>query len=121
MIEQAKGILMARHMINADAAFGMLRNHSQTNGRKLIDIAEVLSPATRCCSPERRNRCPSRKPRVVSTEVPPYRGNVEAGAERWPFEPNTVAGMTMFRRSRRGETSLTTRAVTSSAFGFCLQ
>jgi len=66
MIEQAKGILMARHMINADAAFGMLRNHSQTNGRKLIDIAEVLSPATRCCSPERRNRCPSRNPRVAS-------------------------------------------------------
>jgi AmiR/NasT family two-component response regulator len=42
MIEQAKGILMARHMINADAAFGMLRNHSQTNGRKLIDKAEAV-------------------------------------------------------------------------------
>jgi AmiR/NasT family two-component response regulator len=42
MIEQAKGILMARHTINEDAAFEMLRNHSQNNGRKLIDVAEAV-------------------------------------------------------------------------------
>lgn len=42
MIEQAKGILMARHTINEDVAFEMLRNHSQNNGRKLIDIAEAV-------------------------------------------------------------------------------
>jgi AmiR/NasT family two-component response regulator len=41
-IEQAKGILMARHAINEDAAFEMLRRHSQTNGRKLIDLAEAV-------------------------------------------------------------------------------
>ena len=41
-IEQAKGILMARHSINADNAFEMLRDHSQHNGRKLIDIAEAV-------------------------------------------------------------------------------
>jgi AmiR/NasT family two-component response regulator len=33
---------MARHMINEDPAFEMLRNHSQTNRRKLIDVAEAV-------------------------------------------------------------------------------
>jgi response regulator NasT len=42
MIEQAKGILMARHAISADRAFDMLRDHSQHNGRKLIDVAEAI-------------------------------------------------------------------------------
>ena len=32
-IEQAKGILMARHGIDADRAFEMLRDHSQHHGR----------------------------------------------------------------------------------------
>ena len=41
-IEQAKGILMARHAIDADGAFGMLRDHSQHNGHKLIDIAQAV-------------------------------------------------------------------------------
>jgi two-component system, response regulator / RNA-binding antiterminator len=41
-IEQAKGILMARHSITADRAFAMLRDHSQTHGRKLIDVAEAI-------------------------------------------------------------------------------
>ena len=41
-IEQAKGILMARHAVNEDAAFEMLRHHSQTSGRKVIDIAEAV-------------------------------------------------------------------------------
>jgi AmiR/NasT family two-component response regulator len=39
LIEQAKGILMARHSINAERAFEMLRDHSQHNGRKLSDVA----------------------------------------------------------------------------------
>jgi response regulator NasT len=39
VIEQAKGILMARHSIDADRAFGMLRNHSQHNGNKLVEVA----------------------------------------------------------------------------------
>src|SRR5205085_12094633 len=41
-IEQAKGILMARHSINADHAFEMLRNHSQHNGRKVVDVAQAI-------------------------------------------------------------------------------
>jgi response regulator NasT len=41
-IEQAKGILMARHAIDADKAFEMLRDHSQHNGRKLVDIAAAI-------------------------------------------------------------------------------
>jgi two-component system, response regulator / RNA-binding antiterminator len=41
-IEQAKGILMARHGIHSDKAFQMLRDHSQHNGRKLVDVAEAV-------------------------------------------------------------------------------
>ena len=41
-IEQAKGILMARHSINEDEAFEMLRSHSNRNGRKLVDIADAI-------------------------------------------------------------------------------
>ena len=42
LIEQAKGILMARHSVNADRAFEMLRDHSQHNGRKLSDVAAAV-------------------------------------------------------------------------------
>ena len=42
VIEQAKGILMARHAIDQERAFEMLRSHSQRNGRKLIDVAEAI-------------------------------------------------------------------------------
>ncbi len=42
LIEQAKGILMARHSVNADRAFEMLRDHSQNNGRKLSDVAAAV-------------------------------------------------------------------------------
>ncbi|MGZ4409769.1 MAG: ANTAR domain-containing response regulator [Gaiellaceae bacterium] len=42
VIEQAKGILMARHAIGADKAFELLRDHSQHNGRKLIEVAEAV-------------------------------------------------------------------------------
>ena len=41
-IEQAKGILMARHGIGADAAFERLREHSQHNGRKLTNVAAAV-------------------------------------------------------------------------------
>jgi AmiR/NasT family two-component response regulator len=41
-IEQAKGILMARHAIDADRAFDLLRAHSQHNGHKLVDIAQAI-------------------------------------------------------------------------------
>ncbi|HEY8776400.1 MAG TPA: ANTAR domain-containing protein [Gaiellaceae bacterium] len=42
LIEQAKGILMARHSIDADQAFGMLRDHSRHNGNKLVDVAASI-------------------------------------------------------------------------------
>ena len=42
VIEQAKGILMARHATSADKAFKMLREHSQHNGHKLADVAAAV-------------------------------------------------------------------------------
>jgi AmiR/NasT family two-component response regulator len=42
VIEQAKGILMGRHSLDADGAFEMLRRHSQNNGRKLADVATAV-------------------------------------------------------------------------------
>jgi response regulator NasT len=60
LIEQAKGILMARHSTTADRAFEMLRDHSQHNGRKLSDVAAaiveshllLLSPTATPASPQ---------------------------------------------------------------------
>jgi response regulator NasT len=42
VIEQAKGILMARHAITAERAFEMLRDHSQHNGHKVVDVAQAV-------------------------------------------------------------------------------
>ena len=42
LIEQAKGILMARHSVDADRAFEMLRDHSQHNGRKVVNVAQAI-------------------------------------------------------------------------------
>jgi len=42
VIEQAKGILMARHSIDADRAFELLREHSQHSGNKLVDVAAAI-------------------------------------------------------------------------------
>ena len=42
VIEQAKGILMARHALDADGAFELLRNHSRRHGRKLVDVAQAV-------------------------------------------------------------------------------
>jgi AmiR/NasT family two-component response regulator len=33
---------MARHSLDADGAFDLLRRHSQRNGHKLIDIAQAI-------------------------------------------------------------------------------
>ena len=43
IIEQAKGILMARNRIDADQAFQLLKTYSQQHGRKLIDVAEAVT------------------------------------------------------------------------------
>jgi response regulator NasT len=42
LIEQAKGILMARQGITAGKAFELLREHSQHNGNKLADVAAAV-------------------------------------------------------------------------------
>jgi response regulator NasT len=42
VIEQAKGILMAHHGLDADGAFAMLREHSQRSGRKVGDVAAAI-------------------------------------------------------------------------------
>ncbi|MBI4942329.1 MAG: ANTAR domain-containing protein [Actinobacteria bacterium] len=42
VIEQAKGILMARHRADEDAAFAMLRVESQTHNRPLRDVARSV-------------------------------------------------------------------------------
>jgi response regulator NasT len=42
VIEQAKGILMARYAIDADGAFAMLRQHSQHSGRTVGEVAAAL-------------------------------------------------------------------------------
>jgi AmiR/NasT family two-component response regulator len=42
LIEQAKGILMARHGIDEERAFAMLKSHSRHNGRKVADLAEAV-------------------------------------------------------------------------------
>jgi AmiR/NasT family two-component response regulator len=42
VIERSKGILMERHAIAESDAFDMLREHSRTTNRKLIDIASAV-------------------------------------------------------------------------------
>ena len=61
VIEQAKGILMARQAVNADRAFELLREHSQRTGRKLADVAaaiidshQLLVPAVEPAAESRR-------------------------------------------------------------------
>jgi AmiR/NasT family two-component response regulator len=51
VIEQAKGILMARHVVDSDTAFGMLRDHSQHNGRKVADVAAAIIESHRLLVP----------------------------------------------------------------------
>jgi response regulator NasT len=58
-IEQAKGILMCRHSINAEAAFQLLRDHSQHNGRKLIEIAEAVVESHLLLAPRPGHEIPS--------------------------------------------------------------
>ena len=43
IIEQAKGILMERNGIDAEAAFALLKSHSQQTGQKLFDVAQAIT------------------------------------------------------------------------------
>jgi AmiR/NasT family two-component response regulator len=40
--ERAKGILMERHAVDEQAAFGMLRDHSRSVNRRLVDVASAV-------------------------------------------------------------------------------
>jgi AmiR/NasT family two-component response regulator len=40
--ERAKGILMERHAVDEDAAFTMLRDHSRSVNRRLVDVASAV-------------------------------------------------------------------------------
>ena len=51
LIEQAKGILMGRAGISADAAFERLREESQSSGHKLSEIALALTESHRLLRP----------------------------------------------------------------------
>jgi response regulator NasT len=42
LTERAKGILMERHSVDEASAFDMLREHSRTANRKLVDIATAV-------------------------------------------------------------------------------
>jgi response regulator NasT len=42
LTERAKGILMERHSVDEAAAFAMLRDHSRTANRKLVDVAAAV-------------------------------------------------------------------------------
>jgi AmiR/NasT family two-component response regulator len=42
LTERAKGILMERHSIDEPTAFDMLREHSRSTNRKLVDVASAV-------------------------------------------------------------------------------
>jgi AmiR/NasT family two-component response regulator len=42
LTERAKGILMERHSVDEASAFDMLREHSRTANRKLVDVATAV-------------------------------------------------------------------------------
>lgn len=44
-IEQAKGILMERHGIDAAAAFGRIRSHARENQTRVVDVAASIVTA----------------------------------------------------------------------------
>lgn len=71
MIEQAKGILMARHAIDSDRAFEMLREHSQHNGHKVADVAAAIIESHRLLVPELPQPSQPRRPAGETTGVEP--------------------------------------------------
>jgi response regulator NasT len=54
IIEQAKGILMERNGIDAEAAFVLLKSHSQQTGQKLSDVAHAVTQTHRLLPSARR-------------------------------------------------------------------
>ena len=62
LIEQAKGILMARHSLSAEKAFERLRDHSQHNGRKLSDVAAAVVESHLLLLPQPQTSAPTPLP-----------------------------------------------------------
>ena len=63
--ERAKGILMERHSVDEAAAFEMLREHSRSTNRKLVDIASAVVDGHRLLPkepPRRRSARDRREP-----------------------------------------------------------
>lgn len=61
IIEQAKGILMARNRLDADQAYELLKSHSQHTGRKLVEVAEALTQTNQLIPPaDETSSSPSR-------------------------------------------------------------
>src|SRR3954454_14252576 len=56
LIERAKGILMERHGIDQTSAFEMLREHSRTDNRKLVDVATAVVDGHRLLPRQTRAR-----------------------------------------------------------------
>ena len=42
VIERAKGILMERHSVDDRRAFELLREHSRSGGRRVVDVAQSV-------------------------------------------------------------------------------
>jgi AmiR/NasT family two-component response regulator len=72
-IEQAKGILMARHSIDGETAFTMLRDHSQHNGRKLADVAAAIVESHLLLLPARSDTAAQNGPLVEGVRPSPVR------------------------------------------------
>ena len=81
-IEQAKGILMARHAIDADKAFEMLRDHSQHNGRKLTDIATAIVESHLLLLPAHPGAASHNGPSAADARVPALRDERPYEVER---------------------------------------
>jgi AmiR/NasT family two-component response regulator len=56
VIERAKGILMERHGVDEASAFEMLREHSRTGNRKLVDLATAVVDGHRLLPRQTRAR-----------------------------------------------------------------
>ena len=56
--ERAKGILMERHSIDESAAFDLLREHSRSTNRKLIDVSSAVVDGHRLL-PKQRTSLPT--------------------------------------------------------------
>jgi response regulator NasT len=89
-IEQAKGILMARHAINADKAFEMLRDHSQHNGRKLTDVAGAIVESHLLLLPPTHGGSSADAARVPALLVP-TRPDDRGGAEEPTAELSSLS------------------------------